>query len=87
MTLTPDWVERYLRPGPRFWCSKHEPSRGPEEDEESELTPLHFDALNEYRHKKSRKAIHLAILEGLGIEKPSRVTEDFATRYFDKLRH
>jgi hypothetical protein len=86
MSFAPDWVEGYLRPGAHFWCRKHEPRRGPEEDGESELIPLHFDALTEHEHKKSQKAIHLAILEGLGIDKkPTRITEKFARKYFAKL--
>jgi hypothetical protein len=90
MSLAEDWHEHYLRPGTLFWCYKHGPSRSSEDDEadDSPKMPLHFDALKEpaYGDPKSQKVIHLAVLEGLGIDKkPTRIREDFARRYFAKL--
>jgi hypothetical protein len=82
-------VENTLTFGASFWCDKHGPSRYPdEEEEESPTIPLHFDALKwaGYGDRQSQKAIHLAVLEGLGInKKPARITEAFARRYFAKL--
>jgi hypothetical protein len=89
MSFDLDWVERYLKPGASFWCRNHGPSRYPEEEEEeSPAIPLHLDALKwaGYADRQSQKAIHLAVLEGLGInKKPARITEAFARRYFAKL--
>jgi hypothetical protein len=83
------WVEKNLTYGANFWCHKHGPTQYPEEEEEESSTfPLHFDALRQpgYGDRQSQKAIHLAVLKGLGIDKkPARITEAFARRYFAKL--
>jgi hypothetical protein len=88
MSFYLDWVVGYLKPGASFWCHKHGPSKNrDEEEEESPTIPLHFDALKwaGYGDRQSQKAIHLAVLEGLGIKKkPTRITEAFARRYFAK---
>ena len=89
MSFYLDWVEKYLRPRASFWCHKHGPSRYQEEEEdESPTFPLHFDTMRQpgYGDRQSKKAIHLAVLEGLGIDsKPARITEAFARRYFARL--
>jgi hypothetical protein len=89
MSFYLDWVEKNLTYGASFWCSKHGPVKYPdEEEEESPTMPLHFDALRQpgYGDRQSQKAIHLAVLEGLGIDKkPTRITEAIARRYFAKL--
>ena len=89
MSFYLDWVEENLTRGANFWCNKHGPSKYDEEEEkESPTIPLHFDALKwaGYSDRQSQKAIHLAVLEGLGInKKPARITEAFARRYFAKL--
>jgi hypothetical protein len=36
MTFLTDCAEQYLRLGPRYWCDKHGPPRGEEDDEESQ---------------------------------------------------
>jgi len=89
MSFQLDGVDRSLLPGALYWCDRHDPSQYPEwEEDERPVMPLQFNALREpgYGDKNSQKAIHLAVLEGLGIEKkPSRITEEFARRYFAKL--
>jgi len=84
-----EWRDKYLMPGASFWCNKHGPSRYPdEEEEESPALPLSFDTMRQpgYGDRQSKKAIHLAVLKGLGInKKPARITEVFARLYFAKL--
>jgi len=87
MTFLTDWVEQYLRLGPRYWCDKHGPPRGEEDDEESHKIPVNFDALADWKDKRSRRTVHRGQLEALGIsKKPSQITEDFARRFFESLR-
>jgi hypothetical protein len=89
MSFQLDGVDSSLLPRALYWCHKHDPSQYPEwEEEERPIMPLHFDALREpgYGDRKSQKVIHLAVLEGLGInKKPTRIKEDFARRYFASL--
>lgn len=86
MTFALDWVENYLRPGPRYWCDRHGPPQNEEDDDESAKIPIHFDALRDRGDRRSKKAIHLGVLEGLGVNKrPSRITEKFAHRFFADL--
>jgi hypothetical protein len=89
MSFQLDAVDLSLLPGALYWCHRHDPSQYPEwEEEERPILPLHFDAIrgSAYRDKNSQKAIHLAVLEGLGIDnKPAGIAEAFARRYFAKL--
>ena len=88
MTFALDWQDQYLKPGARFWCDKHRPHIDRDEKDESQKLHIHFDALREpeYGDRLSQKAIHLAVLEGLGIDrKPARITEGFASRFFANL--
>ena len=42
MTFLTDWTEHYLRLGPKYWCDKHGPPRGEEDDDESQKNPHHL---------------------------------------------
>ncbi len=56
--------------------------------DESEKLPIHFDALGQpgYGDRRSQKAIHLGVLEALGITKKNAgITERFARRFFAEL--
>jgi hypothetical protein len=87
MTFLTDWAEQYLRLGPRYWCDKHGPPRGEEDDDESQKIPITFDALGDWKDKRSERAVHRGLLEAFGIsKKPSQITEKFAHRFFESLR-
>jgi hypothetical protein len=89
VTFALDWAEHYLRPGPDFWCDKHGPLEEEDTDQdESRKLRIHFDSLRQpgYGDRRSQKAIHLGMLEALGInKKPTRITEAFARRFFSNL--
>jgi len=85
MTFALHWTERYLMPGPSFWCEKHELS-GEDTGDESERLPVHFDAIKKYDSKRERRLIHRAVLEALGIKRePSRISEKLARAFFSNL--
>jgi hypothetical protein len=87
MTFLTDWAEQYLRLGPRYWCDKHGPPRGEEEDDESQKIPINFDALADWKDKRGRRTVHRGLLEAFGIsKKPSQITEKFAHRFFENLQ-
>jgi hypothetical protein len=69
MTFLTDWTEHYLRLGPRYWCDKHGPPRGEEEDDESQKIPITFDALGDWKDKRSGRAVHRGLLEAFGISR------------------
>jgi hypothetical protein len=70
-------------PHPYYWCDKHRPS---EPDGISNKLPIHFDTIKALRDKRGQRTIHKRLREALGISKGTRITEQFARRFFAKLR-
>ncbi|MGD0921674.1 MAG: hypothetical protein ABSA70_07935 [Terriglobia bacterium] len=84
MTLPLDYNYDLL-PSPYFWCDKHAPA----EDVTgiTQKLEIHFDVQRLYPAKRDRSAIHHSVLRALGIKKASRVTEQFALKFFCRLSH
>jgi hypothetical protein len=80
MTL-PLGHDHYYWPDPYFWCRKHEPW---EHHGISPMLLIHFDLLNSFEEKKNRTAVHRSVLIALGMKR-SRITEEFARKYFASL--
>lgn len=69
-------------PRPYYWCDKH----GPWETEGiSPKLPIHFDTIKAFSDKGGQQKIHKKILRALGVKKGTRITEDFAHRFFAHL--
>ena len=70
-------------PDPYYWCDKHDPV---ESDGISPKFPIHFDTIRELGDKRGQRTIHKRMREALGITQGTRITEEFAHRFFANLR-
>lgn len=83
MTLPLDGRRCYL-PLPYFWCRKHEPL---EWDGISPKLPISLDSVDAVEDKKSRTAVHRAVLDAWGIRRHrARISERFAQDFFAGLK-
>jgi len=69
-------------PRPYYWCDEHGPW---ETSGISPKLPIHFDTIRAFRDKWGQKKTHKRIRQALGIKKGTRITEEFALRFFAKL--
>lgn len=85
---TAKWLTlpRYYRggwlPNPYYWCDKHGPW---ETDGISPKLPIHFDTIKALSDKRGQRELHKRLREVLGVTKGTRVTEEYARRFFAKL--
>jgi hypothetical protein len=73
----------YFWRGPYYWCNRHEPWR------ESKVSPkvrVHFDAMRHFRTAGDKDAVFISVRRALGIKKGTKITQEFAHRYFSKLK-
>jgi len=69
-------------PSPFMWCDKHGPA---DPDFESQKMKIEFDAMSLFKTLHQKGIFCRRIREALGIDKGTRITEDFAHRFFAKL--
>jgi hypothetical protein len=66
-------------PRPYCWCKRH----GPEDpDFDSHKMPISMSEIGRFKTKRDRKRFAKYILQTLGIAKGTRITEEFAHRWF-----
>jgi hypothetical protein len=81
LTLPYSYPEGLL-PQPYYWCDRH----GPHETEGiGPKLPIHFDTIKAFRDNWGQKEISKCIRQALGIKKGTRITEQFAKRFFANL--
>jgi len=70
------------RPAPYYWCDKHDPW---ERSGISEKYPIHFDVIRLMNTKYEKKSIFEQIKIVIGIVKGTRITREFARKFFAEL--
>ncbi len=70
-------------PSPFMLCDKHGPG---DADFESQKMPIEFDTLSLFKTLHEKRIFCRRIREALGIEKGTRITEEFASEFFSKIR-
>lgn len=65
-----------------YWCKQHEPWR---ESRISEKVRVHFDAMQNFRTDGDKHSVFIQVRRALGIKKSTKITEEFAYRFFSEL--
>lgn len=72
----------YFWRGAYYWCNRREPWQ------DFKISPkvrVHFDAMQYFRTAGDKDAVFISVRQALGIKKGTKISQEFAHRYFSKL--